>query len=243
MQVPHSHVFSCECGLAPRKVIQANSPPSVALYEDILTSLEFEIPFVDVYVAGFSCKPFSMLHVGTQLLEEDQAKIFYAVVARIRKQRPSLFVLENVPGISRCMDSVLRLLRDEGYVVVVQLLSPFDLGEPVHRPRFYFIGVRQDLALFSQQEAQGIYERVWQRTKSTCGACASIMHRILPHEHPCVVNSQRALKKRWRHDKQFDFHVAECGDLKWPGRHCTWEQQHASDLTSPSQALPDADDK
>ena len=31
---------------------------------------------LDLYVAGFSCKPFSMLHVNTQLLMEEQARIF-----------------------------------------------------------------------------------------------------------------------------------------------------------------------
>lgn len=248
MQVPHRHVFSCECGPAPRRVIQANTPPSVALYEDILTSLEFEIPFVDVYVAGFSCKPFSMLHVGTQLLEEDQAKIFFAVLARIKKQRPSLFVLENVPGIARCMDDVLRLLQDAGYVVAVHLLNPFDLGEPVHRPRFYFLGVREDVALFTQREAQGIYERVWQRLKAHSGSsgpsgpAVSIMKRILPHDHPCVVESQRVQQKRWQHASAFNFHLADCAGLKWPHRHRTWEEQRTSDLTAPSQFLPDADE-
>ena len=54
------------------------------------------------------------------------------------------FVLENVSGISRCMDQVTSLLKQAGYTVVVQSLNPLDLGEPLSLPRFYFLGIRKD---------------------------------------------------------------------------------------------------
>ena len=35
MAVQHSHMWSCECGIAPHRVISANSPSEHALYADV----------------------------------------------------------------------------------------------------------------------------------------------------------------------------------------------------------------
>ena len=69
---------------------------------------------IHVYVSGFSCRPFSMLHNQSALLDEPEAKVFYGVARRIRMVRPPVFVLENVQGIKRVLPQVLETLECEG---------------------------------------------------------------------------------------------------------------------------------
>ena len=63
----------------------------------------------------------------------------------MRTLKPPLAVLENVQGIKRCIEDVQQLIEAEGYVVMYLLLNPVDLGEPVNRPRYYFLCVRNDV--------------------------------------------------------------------------------------------------
>eukprot|EP00435_Cladocopium_sp_Y103_P069126 s117_g32.t1 len=241
MAAQHSHVWSCECGSAPRKVISANSPPEHALYADVLNSAEEVVPYIDLYVAGFSCKPFSMLHVNTRLLEEDQAKIFYSVVTRIRKSQPASFVLENVQGIQRCMDEVMQTLRDLGYMVVARLLNPMDLGEPVSRPRHYFVGVRQDVAIVGEEVAQGIYDHVWRRLKSSSSPAVPLCKRLLPSEHKLVVENQSLRQRRWEDAKAANF-GGDGRSQKWKQRHAAWQLEHAESQIQPDPSMPSPDE-
>ncbi|CAK9090210.1 Modification methylase NlaIV (M.NlaIV) (Cytosine-specific methyltransferase NlaIV), partial [Durusdinium trenchii] len=161
MGLLHKHVFSCEINPAPRTMIEANCLPEEAFMDDVIVSSAGAVPFVHLYVAGFSCKPFSMLHNKTKLLEEKEAEIFKAVLRRIGKLRPPCFVLENVKGIQRCMEKVQSMLQDLGYIVAVQLMDPSSLGEPLLRPRFYFIGLRTDVAAFLAGASRHILQHIW----------------------------------------------------------------------------------
>ena len=243
MAVQHSHMWSCECGIATRKVISANSPPEHALYADVQNSAEEVVPYIDLYVAGFSCKPFSMLHVNTKLLDEEQAKIFYSVVMRIRKTQPATFVLENVQGIQRCMDEVMQLLRDLGYLVAVCLLNPTDLGEPVSRPRYYFVGVRQDVATVGEEAVcQGIFDHVWRQLKSSSGPAAPLCKRLLPAEHKLVVENQSLRQRRWEEGKAGNFGADIARSLKWKQRHEAWQLEHFESLVRPDPSMPSTDE-
>ena len=241
MGLDHRHLFSCECGPAARKVIRANSPPWHGLYDDVTECETHDAPFVDLYIAGFSCKPFSMLHVNTKLLNEDQAKIFFSVLQRIRLLKPPAFVLENVEGIKRCMDAVLSLLRDAGYFVAVLLLNPFDLGEPVNRPRFYFVGFRTDIAIVGEKAAQNIYERVWESLTRSCGPAVPLTQRILPLEHPAVLEHQQLRCQKWKQAKAAGFPAGREGFDKWKQRHEEWTAHHPGQekVLHPHLADPD----
>ena len=199
LDIAFQHLFSCECASAPRAVIQANTPPEIALFQDVRSPTD-DVPFVDIYVTGFDCKPFSMLHGGTQLLEEPRAQIFFSVVKRIQQHQPPCFVLENVGGISRCMSSVLALLKQVGYVVCVECLNPLDLGEPLNRPRYYFLGVRSDVALLTETEAQAFFGRVWSRLKQRRQgrAMVRLANRMLPNNHEYVLERKRIAEERLR---------------------------------------------
>ena len=96
LRIQYRHSWSSEIAAAPKKVLLANTPPRDALFGDVLSTAVGIPPFVHLYVSGFSCRPFSMLHNQSALLEEPEAKVFYSVARRIRMVRPPVFVLEKM---------------------------------------------------------------------------------------------------------------------------------------------------
>ena len=107
------------------------------------------LPRCDVYVCGFPCKPFSTLHTKSRGFQEVQARPFAAVLRTIRGMLPAAAVLENVFGIGRrrYLQKVwARLASLRWFEVLTVRINPKDMGEPVHRPRLFFICVRVDVA-------------------------------------------------------------------------------------------------
>ena len=243
--VPFQHLFSCESAWAPRQMILANTPPDVALLDDVRNTGD-EVPFIDLYISGFSCKPFSMLHGGTKLLEEPEAKIFFAVLNRIQQLQPPAFVLENVKGILRCMSEVLSMLQEAGYIVAVESLNPVDLGEPVNRPRYYFIGVRADVTLLGQEEAQDMYQRVWSNLKqkrsshTTCTrsmpGSAPLSHRLLPDDHDLVLAHKATCLEKWQQAQKHGF-PDKSTRTKWQQAHADWAAEHKFKLAEGNPRL------
>ena len=229
--VSFKHIFSSESASAPRKVIAANSKPGILL--DDVKCQTMPVPHVDLYISGFSCKPFSMLHWKTELLNEPEAAIFFAVLQRIEAQRPAAYVLENVEGISRCLNQILPMLGQLGYQVSVLTLNPIDLGEPVHRPRVYFVGVRSDVAKLSQQQSQQFYETVWseltrqRKHRNRCEFGSSLVplwRRLLPDDHGLVSDHAEQRKQKWEEAKQQGY-PDKRANPKWRQRHQDWSNK------------------
>lgn len=198
----YKHLWSSEIADAPRKVLLANTPPE-QIFSDVLRSSQGEPPpWVHLYLSGFSCKPFSTLHHQTKLLQEEEARVFFAVVDRIHQVRPSCFVLENVLGIQRIQSQVQDLLTSSGLYTVLPLkMDPADLGEPVHRPRVYFFGVRKDVALGPEGCLSKVLAQSWKAVKSKVRSSksnVSLMQRLLPSWHPAVVEHQSFRRLRWQ---------------------------------------------
>lgn len=225
--VDHSHRWSSEIAEGPRQFLMANTPPIGPVYHDVLDALvqgprskvhvavqgpqrcKVQGPrstkkpeYVHLYVSGFSCKPFSTLHHQSKMLDEPQAQIFWAVVARIHAVRPACFVLENVMGILRVLPEVIKALEGDGaakYYVIAQKMDPCELGEPLQRPRVYFVGVRKDLAKADLPDMEkvvaGAWDAVRQHTRSQPPVC--LEERLLPANHPAVVKHQDFRRERW----------------------------------------------
>ena len=146
---------------------------------------------------AFPASPFSKLHHGTKLLQEEQARIFFAVVQRIACIRPACFVLENVLGISRAKAQVLKTLQEQGYAVEALVMNPVDLGEPVQRPRYYFIGARLDVCTMPQKTVHAFLTSAWAHIKGSGIVRATLADRLLPAHHPSVQRLERARKETW----------------------------------------------
>ncbi|CAE7834371.1 unnamed protein product [Symbiodinium sp. CCMP2592] len=219
--ITHQHLFGSEVAAGPRSVIEANTKPSV-LFHSVLDA--DKAPFVHLYIAGFSCKPFSLLHNKSRLLKEKQAQIFYGVVARIQLVRPSCFVLENVSGIKRVSAKVLAALRSTGYHVEMILMNPAELQEPIQRPRYYFIGVRQDVSLISPKDMSCWLREAWAEVLDAVasGDAVDLLDRLLPASHPAVAQYQESRKRKWSQASNRGFPGSQA-----PGSHAPkWKELH-----------------
>ena len=56
---------------------------------------------LDIYCAGFPCKDFSFLNGSRACLSGPNAKVFHGVCNYIKYKQPSVYILENVDGITR----------------------------------------------------------------------------------------------------------------------------------------------
>ena len=182
MQVPFRHVFSSEIDPQKRDFINMNFPGAV-LYDDMARRDQSLAPPHDLYVCGFPCKPFSSLHHGSQFFKEAQARPFFAAIKTIAACLPAVAILENVPGIQRVMPQVLRHLRKLAwYTVIVIHDNPLSMGEPVDRPRIFFVLLRADVV---KDNAQRLATQL-----VSAGCCetprAAVRDRCLPNDSPAV---------------------------------------------------------
>ena len=203
MGLSHVHAFSCDIEASVRRFIQATSPPQGPIYADMLKRPPSELPDFSVYICGFPCKPYSSLRRhSTKLLKEASAKPFFAVVRLLRERRPVLAVLENVRGIQAVFKQVFaQLRRIAGYFVFVVPMDSADLGEPVSRPRFYFVLVRQDVAI--SKDVSFLSTLVEQL--SGAGKAKVVDHaseRMLPPSSPAVQEFLASQRKRQKGSKK-----------------------------------------
>lgn len=178
MRITVDHAFSSEISSWKRAYIEANFRPAT-LFSDMIRRDHARLPACDLYVCGFSCKPFSSLHNRSKLFREKEAKVFFSTLATISKLKPRAAVLENVSGIKRVMARVLNRLRALGdYAVAVCDIDPRDIGEPVSRPRVYFILVRVDVLAVSADKFPSAVTDLWEAGRGI--HTASVESRWLP---------------------------------------------------------------
>ena len=112
--VPYRHVFSCDCDAAVKQQILANYPPEI-FYDNIITRNNSKTPYVDLYVAGFPCQPFSI--AGKQQGfhdEQGRGTIIYNIIDYLKHQKPKIFILENVKGLVTLQNGqYLKMILDE----------------------------------------------------------------------------------------------------------------------------------
>ena len=155
MGVQHTHEFSSEIRPRVRKFIELNfasassrGTSNFSLSDDMLKRPSETLPDVDLYVCGFPCKPFSKLHCNRTGLKDKNARPFFKLLNVLRVKQPSVAVLENVLGIKNVLKTIMQKLRGLGlYEVLTAELNPLDMGEPVARPRMFFILIRKDRAV------------------------------------------------------------------------------------------------
>ena len=155
LKLNFNHKFSCENDKMAVKTILANYKPE--RMEDDITKRNMDTtPYVDVYIAGFPCQPFST--AGKQQGFNDtkgRGTIFFHVLQYIQSKKPKVFILENVKGLTtmdhgKHMRAILKALKDIKendepiYSINHQVLNTKDHGIPHNRPRWYCVGIRKD---------------------------------------------------------------------------------------------------
>lgn len=122
---------------------------------DDVSDEQFNVPPHDVLVGGFPCQPFSKS--GAQLgMEETRGTLYWNILQIIKKQRPSLVLLENVrnlagPRHEHEWQVIIKTLRNQKYMVseVPGVFSPHLLppslgGRPQVRERVFIVAIRND---------------------------------------------------------------------------------------------------
>ncbi|CAE7285248.1 unnamed protein product [Symbiodinium sp. CCMP2456] len=115
---------------------------------------------------------FSVLRSETDLLDEQAAKPFFAIVKTIGELRVPLYILENVMGIKRCLGEVTAELgKLKEYVRGMVQIDSKAIGDVVSRPRLYFIGIHRSVAapgITSNEKLQKALDHILAKAKKNC---------------------------------------------------------------------------
>jgi len=100
---------------------------------------------VDLLAGGAPCQPFSS--GGKRLADNDNRNMLPAYFGAAIALRPTMFLLENVPGLQRgsrasYLETWLDHMREQGYSVTSAVLHAPDYGVPQKRQRLFIVGSR-----------------------------------------------------------------------------------------------------
>ncbi|MDR3349809.1 MAG: DNA (cytosine-5-)-methyltransferase [Acidaminococcales bacterium] len=137
-------VFASEIDAEAKRAYEANY--GLAPHGDITKIIADDIPDHDVLFAGFPCQPFSI--IGSRRGFDDIRGTLFFEIARIlegKKNKPQLFILENVKQLSRhnkgkTLQTIIETLEQLGYKVKHDILNALDFGLPQKRERTIIVG-------------------------------------------------------------------------------------------------------
>ena len=148
------HEFASDINMWSKRFIDQNVSPRL-WYDDCLSKAHKNAPYVDLYVAGFPCQPFSQ--AGKNLgLKDFRGQVVYAVLDYITRRLPAVFILENVKNLLSkthisAFHSIMGVLTDlrlptgqKAYCVDHAVLNSKNYGVPQNRERVYIVGRRVD---------------------------------------------------------------------------------------------------
>lgn len=111
---------------------------------DILKAANLTADEVDVIIGGPPCQGFSVS--GKRMLEDPRNVLYKSFVKMVEYIKPKAFVMENVPGLVRLFDGMVKnqVIEDFtniGYTVSMQQLLACSYGVPQARKRVFFVGI------------------------------------------------------------------------------------------------------
>jgi len=149
LNINYKHIFSCDNNANVKKSILSNFNPNM-FYDNMFNRDIEQMEYVDLYVCGFPCQPFSC--AGKRLGFEDKIKgsVFFECYKYIKIKQPKLFILENVKGLlnhnkGNTMKTILDSLNSfELYNIDVFVLNTKDYGLPQNRERVFIVGILKE---------------------------------------------------------------------------------------------------
>merc|ERR1711935_1258305 len=85
LPVKYQHKFSCDVNKDARATIEANFPHGI-MYKDLTKRNNKTAPYVDIYIAGFPCQPFSTAGLQQGFGDKrGRGEIFFKVLDYIQK--------------------------------------------------------------------------------------------------------------------------------------------------------------
>jgi DNA (cytosine-5)-methyltransferase 1 len=149
---------------------QKNHPSTVMFNKDISeinsSDLMVSRDFIDVIVGGPPCQGFSMagkrIRNKGEFLDDQRNYLFKEFYRIVKDLLPSVFIMENVPGIlsmnnGSVKETILELFHEIGYSTSVKVLLAADYGVPQLRRRAFFIGTNLKInpSLFFPEPTHG----------------------------------------------------------------------------------------
>jgi site-specific DNA-cytosine methylase len=184
-----THIFACDIDSASKEFVLANFKPRVwfdnccTRKPEALLQTEF-----NAYVSGFPCQPFSKMGVRRGF-RDPRSAVLHAVLRSIKLGGPAWAVLENVLGIKKHLVAVKAKIQQYlggDYIVFVLPLCPSDLGEPVRRPRIWFILVRRSCAISEDTAALISIMQAMLTSLVPLRSQDTLADRMMPDSHPSV---------------------------------------------------------
>lgn len=136
--------FYCENNEFCRSVLNHHWP-KVKDAGDISKLDSTEIPFAEVWTAGFPCQDLSMArtpHGKRSGLKGLRSGLFYNFLEHVSVHKPNVVLLENVAGLLSShkgadFRALISSLTDLGYAVAWRVLNARYFGAPQSRPRVF----------------------------------------------------------------------------------------------------------
>jgi DNA (cytosine-5)-methyltransferase 1 len=140
-------VLACDTDKECRKTYEENY--GIKPFTDVYELNETNLPEFDILCGGFPCQPFS--NAGKKQSRADSRGQLFDEIMRIANiKHPKMMFLENVKHILKIsngevMKYILTSLDKNGYFVLMNILSPHQLGIPQQRERVIFSCIRKDI--------------------------------------------------------------------------------------------------
>jgi len=141
----YEHEFSSEISEYATEYIKNNHNPKI-LFNDMTKRKPEKIPYVDIYVSGFPCQPFSRANKYKTSVDP-RLNLFEDCLKVIQTVSPQFFILENVKTLCTLnngsyFNEIIKRLNNIGkYSLYHKVINSKELGIPQSRDRLYIIGV------------------------------------------------------------------------------------------------------
>lgn len=143
--IDFEHKFSSETNEYAIECIKENNNPQI-LFGDIQKRNIKDVPYIDIYVSGFPCQPYSRANKFKSDVDP-RINLFEDCLKVILTKKPKCFILENVKTLKTLNKGyyfnqiVDRLEGNGSYNIYHKVINSKDQGIPQSRERLYIIGI------------------------------------------------------------------------------------------------------
>lgn len=117
---------------------------------------------IDAFAYGFPCNSFSNVGEHQGIANEKYGQLYWYGVEVLRTFKPKWFLAENVSGIRSAgtndFATIMKDLRESGYVITPHLYKAEEYGVPQTRHRVIIIGIRDDLDVTFRVPDSAVYK-------------------------------------------------------------------------------------
>jgi len=142
-------VFQCEIDAFCNRILKQRWP-KVPKTTDIRKVTHEQVPFAEVWTAGFPCQDISVARMGHRSgLRGKRSGLFYDFARLVGQYLPRTVLIEDVSGLlsshgGRDFQIIIRTLAKLGYGVGWRVFNSKNFGVPQSRQRVYIVGCHRD---------------------------------------------------------------------------------------------------